>query len=350
MPCYHPLKGFVLGSRSSGKKDLKVVGYEADYIGLDENGIWQAGRDAGSFSPYLRYRQVIRDFVQIPCGQCIGCRLDYSRQWMQRCLLENSYHENACFLTLTYTDQNVPRSFFCDSSTGEILNPDAPWLTLEPRHLTLFWKRLRKWYGEELRYYACGEYGSNTFRPHYHAIVFGLNPDRLGLEDWSRNFRGDRLYLSRVLTDDVWKLGNVMVGEVNEQTCAYVSRYVMKKLKGEASVFYDEHGLVPPFTRMSTHPGLGNQYFQDHPDIYEFDKIHISTPQGGKSFRPPRYYDKLYDCLQPEEMAEIKQARQAMAEAATQLKLSRTDLSYLELLAAEEAHKKEQIKSLKRSI
>ena len=97
--------------------------------------------------------------VQVPCGKCIGCRLDYSRKWAIRCVLEAQMHKENCFLTLTYDDEHLPK--------GE---------KLEKEEMQKFWKRLRKATGTKIRYYMAGEYGTEGGRPHYHACVFGWKP------------------------------------------------------------------------------------------------------------------------------------------------------------------------------
>jgi hypothetical protein len=100
--------------------------------------------------------------IKVACGQCIGCRLERSRQWAIRCVHEASLHEHNSFITLTYNDENLP----ADGS-------------LDVRHWQLFMKRLRKRHGSGIRYFHCGEYGSKHRRPHYHACLFGLDfPDK----------------------------------------------------------------------------------------------------------------------------------------------------------------------------
>ncbi|MEO5355656.1 MAG: hypothetical protein H7835_21005, partial [Magnetococcus sp. XQGC-1] len=91
-------------------------------------------------------------------GQCVGCRLERSRQWAIRVMHEASQHEHNCFITLTYNDDNLP-------ANG----------SLNYRHFQNFMKRLRKYYVEfTVRFYMCGEYGENFARPHYHACIFAI--------------------------------------------------------------------------------------------------------------------------------------------------------------------------------
>lgn len=353
MPCYHPLKAFEVGVLPSGKADLKICGYEVDHVERLPNGtlVPSLYPDRGSLAV-----NCYRKFTEIPCGHCIGCRIMYSREWANRCLLESECVDSSYFLTITYNNDFVPRSHYVDQNTGEVFDS----LTLKKRDLQLFFKRLRKAVvvrdGLEesstagVRYFCCGEYGSHTYRPHYHAIIFGLRLDDLKL--YKRNFHGDCLYTSEFL-QNCWSsksspLGFIVVAPCSWETCAYTARYVCKKAFGIDKAFYEAHGLEPEFTLMSRRPGIGRPWFDLHPDVKPNDVLHISTPAGGKSFRPPKYYQKLYEVEFPDEAAELKAIRQRIAEDARELKLEKTNLSYLELLQVEEDSLIKRIKSLKR--
>ena len=351
MACYHPLKGFPIGTTKTGKTEYMITGYYADHVEKVSNGgeksDWQVAHDSFVSPGALRS---VSDFVQIPCGECIGCRLDYSRDWANRCMLELGYHDHSAFVTLTYDDAHIPYSTVTDPDTGEIAFNQ----TLNKRDFQLFMKRLRKNYHNrfpdrpELRFYACGEYGSQTYRPHYHAIIYGLALDDLQFYRCTPN--GDILYTSEFLSDCWQHQGYVVVGEVTWESCAYVARYIMKKLKGQFAEFYETTNITPEFTLMSRRPGIARQYYDDHPDLYEYDNLFISMSDGGREIRPPRYYDRLYDVDYPDHMAAIKENRKKFAEEQTKIKLSKCSYSYLEMLQVEEDHKKAQIKSLRRSL
>lgn len=346
MACYHPLKGFVIGETDNGKRKMKIVPYGTDH--LEQHGAELRICSDPFISAYSD--RSFREWVQIPCGQCVGCRLDYSRQWANRCMLELEYHTNAWFVTLTYNDLHVPQVDYVDPDTGEVCKA----LSLKKLDFQLFMKRLRKKVGADnrLRFFMAGEYGSQFQRPHYHAIIFGLKLD--DLKFYKRSELGHTYYKSEFVQstwrDEFGDIGYAVVAPVTWETCAYTARYVMKKLKGADALFYDEHNMQEPFTLMSRKPGIAHQYFVDHPDLYENEHIVISTDDGGRSFKPPRYYDSLYDLDHPEELAEIKEIRRKVAEDAIKLKLSKTDLSYLELLAVEESNLKNKLKSLKRGV
>lgn len=341
MSCYHPLKAFPIGTTPAGKQALKIVGYETDHVEFC-NGKWQA-----SHTPMASARasKVQREFIEIPCGQCIGCRLEYSRQWANRCLLELQYHDSAYFVTLTYDNDHVPFSCYGSPDSGEAF--DA--LTLRKRDFQLFMKRLRKAFPDDkIRFYAAGEYGEDTFRPHYHAIIYGLHLRDLVLDrpslDGKHNY-----YASKELTD-IWKNGAVVVANVSWETCAYTARYVTKKLNGKAADFYDLHNIEREFSLMSRKPGIGAQYFEDHPDCMNYEYINVRTDEGGKKFRPPKYYDRLFDIENPGELEKIKKIRKQMAEDAKDMELTGTSLRYIDYLGVKDRAKKAQVKVLKRSV
>lgn len=350
MPCYHPLKAWKIGINSNNKSDLKITSYKVDHIEKWKDGLWHSVDEKFQTSLSIAIQ---REFTPIPCGQCLGCRIDYSREWANRMMLELQYHKSAYFVTLTYDDRYVPLHYYSDEETGEAF----PSMSLEKRDVQLFLKRLRRQTGQQLRFFAAGEYGSSSLRPHYHLIIFGLELDDLVF--YKRSSQGFTYYNSATV-QKAWSnldsygdripIGYAVVAPVSWETCAYTARYVTKKLTGEAKDYYERFNIEPEFSLMSRKPGLAYQYFKDHPDIYEHEYINISTEKGGRKFRPPKYYDNLYDLEEPEKMAEIKSARQKMAAEIQRLKLQKTDLSYLELLAVEEAAFKARISSLERRL
>lgn len=362
------MKAFPIGTTMAGKTEYKICSYQVDHVYQVDSGKWIASTIPGR-SGYAR--RVVRDFVEIPCGKCIGCRLDYSRQWANRMLLELEYHDVAWFVTLTYDNNHVPLSYYGDPASGEAL----PAMTVCKRDFQLFMKRLRKAYPDDkIRYYCCSEYGPETQRPHYHCILYGLHLDdveehrrpelrvrrghkyfqSLKLEScWSADIPSERLFAGKPIhtcadEDNPRLIGNVIVAPVTWETCAYCARYVTKKLSGEASEFYTNFNIEPPFSLMSRKPGLARQWYDDHPGVMDYEYINVSTPEGGRKFRPPKYYNKLYDIDYPEKSAELRETRKRMAEASKKAKLSNTNLSYLELLAVEESNLERKMTSLKR--
>lgn len=177
--------------------------------------------------------------VLIPCGQCCGCRLDYSRQWAVRCVHEAQMHEKNCFITLTFNDENYPSDH-----------------SIHKEDLQKFFKRLRKNEDIQFRYFASGEYGSKNSRPHYHSIIFGYDfPDR---KAYASTKNKDLLYTSEILKNS-WPYGFHTIGDMSFQSAAYVSRYVMKKRKGKPEQV-DKYGKSNEEYYMLTDPETGEIY------------------------------------------------------------------------------------------
>lgn len=220
--------------------------------------------------------------IQIPCGQCAGCRLERSRQWAIRCVHEASLHEQNSFITLTYSDENIPQD------RGLVIE-----------HFQKFMKRLRKYYApRRIRFFHCGEYGENFGRPHYHACLFNLDFDD---KELFKEVNGVKVYTSETLSK-IWGKGFVTVGDVNFESAAYVARYIMKKVTGEKAIDhyaeYDPYtGEVfsyrkPEYTTMSRRPGIASGWFQQFKDdVYPEDFVVIK----GRKMRPPKFYDSLYE-------------------------------------------------------
>lgn len=206
MPCYKPLDAWRPDS-STGSKKL-IFSYNS--------------KTCNSLTPHL----------QVPCGRCVGCRLERSRQWAIRCVHEASLHEKNCFITLTYNDENLP----ADQS-----------LHYEP--FQLFMKRLRKKYGSGIRFYMCGEYGEKLARPHFHACLFGHDFDDKKV--WKKTDAGSVLYRSAEL-EKLWPFGYSSVGDVSFESAAYVARYIMKKITGEAAESH--YKFFRPYNRGDIRP------------------------------------------------------------------------------------------------
>lgn len=269
MPCYHPLKGYY--SREIGKSGKRGITFDR----------------GSSFSGVS---------IPIPCGQCIGCRLEKSRQWAMRCMHEKRLHLDNCFVTLTYDDEHLPK-----------------FGTLVKRDLQLFMKRLRNAMGAGVRFYACGEYGDVNRRPHYHAILFNV-----AFEDrvlWKRTRRGEALYTSKELAR-LWFNGYHTIGDVSFDSAAYVARYVMKKVTGKPEHYevVDGHGEIcerlPEFTVMSRRPGIGLGWYKKYgAETYSHDNCVINN----KLVRPPRYYDGKFELDNSAAMEDIKRKRKRKA-------------------------------------
>lgn len=319
MACYHPLvacpKNFV---NENGNVEYKIIG------------------SAGQFE------EIDPECIKVPCGHCIGCRLDQSRHWADRMMLELDHTKKGIFLTLTYDDEHVP---FTEDDLGEFGA-----LSLRKRDLQLFFKRLRKAYkGLELRYYAVGEYGSKTFRPHYHAIIFGLNPeDIFANQPYKKNELGDLLYMSKWLQEDVWKNGICTYSEVNWKTCAYVARYVQKKIFRGYDLFVDKFGAEPEFSVMSRRPGLGAYYLDEHPELWRYSNIALKG--SGQSVNIPKYFLDKLKLTDPDLYDKMVEQRKEFMEDKELMTLQQTDLSLAENLYIQENKKLWSNGALKRNL
>nr|QJB19059.1 MAG: replication initiator protein [Microvirus sp.] len=232
--------------------------------------------------------------VKLPCGQCIGCRLERSRQWAMRCMHEKRVcNAESSFVTLTYDNKNMPSE-----------------CSLSVRDLQLFMKRLRKRTGDGVRFYACGEYGETTFRPHYHILLF--NRDFSDKKFYKNAGCGEKLWNSSTL-DELWPFGFNVIGDVTFDSCAYVARYIVKKITGDkAEAHYG--GRLPEFTVMSRRPGIGFSWYEKYGEhAYALD----SVVMNGKEIRPPRYYDTKYELVDSDQLALLKKKRLRAAIDAT---------------------------------
>lgn len=357
MPCYKPMLAVPYKISHDTKKvqyrfskELHDVGQLAEVVLLEDG----------------QYHQV----KALPCGKCIGCRLDYSREWAVRCTLEMQDHpKDTCwFLTLTYDDEHVPVSYYpllgldfwrdqgikiigdrvvdkfgyeVDASLIDgIYSPLGRSLTLRPDDLRDFIKRLRRhqeyYYDSQIRFYACGEYGSRTARPHYHMIVYGLQLQPFGYDAWKSVKNGNTVYECKEL-ENIWHHGNVIVGACSYETCGYVARYMLKKKKGHYGAFYKQFNLVPEFTRMSLKPGIGLNYYYDHMlDIYSNDEIFISTEKKGIKVKPPRYFDIRAADQIPDTFDQIRVEREDAAFYSMLAKEEKSGLSISDVLANEQ--------------
>ena len=255
--------------------------------------------------------------VDVPCGQCIGCKQERSRQWATRCVYEAQMYDDNTFVTLTYAPEHLP-----------------PGGTLRPKDMTNFLKRLRKkfvpknpyckkYFKElydkfkelhQIRYFQCGEYGDNFGRAHHHILLFNIKfPDE---KLWRIHKKlGVKYYRSNIL-EKLWPWGHSEIGAVNFESAAYVARYVTKKITGkQAEKHYEnidiETGEItqrkPEYITMSRRPGIGRKYYEEYgKEIYNHDKCVI---REGLLTKPPKYYDSLFDAQNPEDFLLLKEKR-----------------------------------------
>lgn len=235
--------------------------------------------------------------ISVPCGKCIGCKLEHSRRWAVRCMHEKRMHTDSCFITLTYDNDHLP-----------------PGGTLVKRDLQLFMKRLRKQFGNGVRFFACGEYGEQSLRPHYHVLL--LNKDFAD----KRPFKTGSEYtlFTSPLLSKLWTHGNNALGSVTFDSAAYVARYCTKKITGpKAAAHYGNR--IPEFLVMSRRPGIGTAYLEKYKsEMYTHDNIIVN----GVPTSIPRFYDEKYASLN-----DTCEARLAVLKIARRRKIDRSDNS-----------------------
>lgn len=308
MTCFYPLKGWRAKEVNPSTGKRKIV-----------------------FSRQLGF---VDQPVEVPCGQCSGCRLARSREWAIRCAHEASLHQENIFITLTYDDLHLPED-----------------RSLNYRHFQLFMKRLlvyadRHLNRNKVRFYMCGEYGEQFGRPHYHACVFNLDlPDK---KLW-KTVRGNAIYQSEKL-QEIWGHGYTSIGSVTFQSAAYVARYIMKKVTGdEAASHYEwidpETGEVfqrkPEFTNMSRQPGIGRGWIDKYrEDVFPHDYVVLKS---GVKVSPPRFYTNQYELLYPIEAAALRLRRKQRA-------ASRADNNTPDRLRVREKVLHSKLRQLKRTI
>lgn len=219
---------------------------------------------------------------QIPCGKCDGCAADRSLQWAVRMAHEAQMHDRNCFVTLTYQEA-----------------PEA----INKKDVQDFIKRLRHHSDREIRYFACGEYGEKTRRPHYHAILFG--EDFLG----GAYDIDDRLYGNRIL-DEIWGKGITSIGEFTMASACYVAGYVNKKLNDPDT-----------FSLMSKKPPIGRRWLDKNWE--ELSRSGRTVINGQVLPVPKVYFD-----WKEEELADQKERRMEHVRAHWCHELKNKEINY----------------------
>ena len=258
MTCYHPVAIEKLKPTHANydpKHKIRFLGPAKDLLNVQD-----------------AYSTAVSDIKLIPCGKCIGCRIDKARDWAVRIWCEAyTSPNNSWFITLTYDDDHI----------------GSP--SLDKKDFQQFIKDLRNYvgyrYNHNVRYFGCGEYGDNSGRKHFHIILFDL-PD---LDFVPRSSRNGNLYFESKILNEIWDKGYVVIAQLNLSTASYVARYTLKK---QGLKKYDDLGVQAPFILMSTRPGIGYNYFHlNHKNLEAFPFIFIEH----KNYPMPRYFKRLFE-------------------------------------------------------
>ena len=259
--------------------------------------------------------------LEIPCGTCLGCKLDNANAWATRIMLETFDHKENSFITLTYDNEH--------------LNINNNHMTLVKKDIQDFIKRLRFHLNKKISYFACGEYGNQTHRPHAHLIVFGYKPKDLKLHKFSATEKN--MYISEELSK-IWGKGYVCIEDVNYKTACYTARYVQKKAgikpnkreytgeieetektdirtgevykslinKTKVSKF-DNYGREKEFIIMSKKPAIGLNYWNKNKEKIIRNKGILIKVDNKVSLKPiPRYFKKIWERENWEELYKYK--------------------------------------------
>lgn len=318
-PLYRVNNVTELGAKAPGFViKRKIVGYK-DYLHFTQN---------------LGVNPLI--FTKINCGQCLSCRIQHAKIWAERCLLESQDYKSNMFITFTYDDNHL--------HYNELGYP-----VLYKKDMQDFFKRLRQYLARRslpnVRYFCAGEYGENSFRPHYHAIIFGLDLPDLKVYKVDK---GTVYYNSEILQELWQNKGFCVIGKVCAETVAYTARYSLKKLEfpskliaennlsekvnslSDKEYFYSlivTERVPKPFLIMSRRPGIARNYYDRNKElIYENDYV------PGSKIKHIRYFDKLFEEENPYRMIDCKTIRGAIAEGQPPPRTILNEEKYLDVL------------------
>lgn len=323
--CFNPIKGYCY------KKQKVIETWGLDFWEKLENKKSHFGDDIEKmYEKYKKeweeqgiktnYFHFFRNFIkrcEFNCGKCEECKKKYAQDWATRIYNEKKYWKKGYFITLSYNNENLPKN-----------------RSLNLEDLQKFIKRLRKNIGgyeyvkdkngkktNPIRYFACGEYGPRTLRPHYHMCVFNLEIN--DLEEYKKNKLNQKLYTSKKI-EKIWGKGFVIIGEIEYESAGYVAQYCTKKIKKE---FNAKHGRNQEFIVMSRNGGLGlTEWIKNKEEIKKNKGFYCMTLKGVKLKPIPRFYKKKWEeeniheflKFQEEEIEKIKWDKEKMYEKINQ--------------------------------
>ena len=235
----------------------------------------------------------LKEYQWVSCGECYMCINKKRRDWAFRLYWERKRHRDAWFVMVTYNEENVP---LLDTSTGELnlgitdkqgwLNMDKTYRVLYKKDLQDFLNKLRNYqayyekkysaYKMDIRYFACGEYGDDTGRPHYHILLFGVRPE-----------------IMEQAEEKVWKKGFISYKRYDDSKaysgCMYLTKYVYKQ-QLEKSL------PVNPFILMSKKPPIGRNFIEKNA-VFILKNGTWKVPIGNKIVRVPTFYRKYINII-----------------------------------------------------
>ena len=199
--------------------------------------------------------------LSVPCGKCYACLSRRRQDWVFRLKQEFRNYPEACFVTLTYDDENLP-----------LAGDGVP--VVFKRDVQLSLKRLRKSLnGKKIRYFCVSEYGNDFLRPHYHAIIYNLSACSNSYD----------------LINAAWQKGFICVSEVTDARIAYVAKYCLSY--GDGIEKFEKE-----FMLCSRRPAIGSSYLSESMKaFYKSQQSRLLVSEGGFVQNMPRYYfDKIF--------------------------------------------------------
>lgn len=259
-------------------------------MGVEPFVVYDVDQETGEVK---QRKQISRQ--EVACGKCVECKRQVVNSWVFRLEQEARIADTAFFVTLTYNEDFVPR----------MPNGD---LTLRYDDFKAFMKRLRKrhskYYSENQspRFFCVGEYGTTTYRPHFHAIIFNATVENI-VKSWSKWFQDEEI---------LRPLGFVHIGKFSMASARYTMNYLQKpmyeKIRIESGAEWKtnkwgQRKLVggtwtgcKEMRKMSQ--GLGKAFLSDKQTVKYYSDVENQTVvlSNGQNIRIPRYYrDRLYD-------------------------------------------------------
>lgn len=348
--CLNPLVAKLKFNKRTGKNEL------SGFFNLRKQFENVGNQYLNDWKYYLKHfrEDFDEEVVVLPCRKCVNCQRERSLMWSIRNQFEAEQYdcEQCLFITLTYNDDNVVNNKLFKN---EDVNNNI--FSLKKTDLQKFIKDLRNCFNDiKIRYFACGEYGGITLRPHYHILLYGL-----GLSDIkSKFYKGQNyafekkydtengsVYYSELLEEVIWKKGFVEVALFSEKTANYVSRYCTKKfsvLKKE-NYHIDKNMLQDTFNIMSLKPAIGLGFYEKYKDKMYKDDEFLFHYNGKTIFlRPFDIYDRHFDIERPEEYKFVKENRKAFAKLFNYFTNLETNINISEYLRNLENSTYEKIK------
>lgn len=264
----------------------------------------------------------------IPCGKCLGCKLDKASELGTRALIEANQWKNNFFLTLTYNDENLPKNgSLCKKDVQDFLK------RLREKYSGI---QSREWKGKieyPIRMYYCGEYGpKGTRRPHYHLAIFNWIPNDLKLLKVQKN--GIKIFTSEIIERE-WGKGFHTIEELNYESASYIARYTIKKMFNNKDEYCKSKGITPEFVECSRKGGIGYQLMENKKEWEKAKRnygIYTWTRKGIKLKKIPTYYKNKWRENNDIEYFEISDMRRKEMENEINEMLKRTTLTKLQYI------------------